>query len=203
MQNIRDDGKLYVKIPKGKHGKFVLRDGKLLCLRYGSANAQKQMHREGNVAPVNRGIWVFPYPFRDMFYQNGVTEKRMPKETRLTNNEYVALSDEVQDMIEVVREESYRNAIKVIEKPKKIWWGGPIWSHLHPNYTFNPEQRWFYYKTPKEWIEVAKKHTWEYFKDWDGKIYKSSIVISQSDGLRLELGHMELFLPMKANSSPV
>lgn len=191
-----------MKIPKGKNGKFVLRDGKLLCLRYGPANAQKQVHREGNVAPDTRGIWVFPYPFRDLFFQSGVAEKRMPKETRLPSEEYVALSDEVQDLIEVVNEQTYRNVIKVIEKPKKIWWGGPIWSHIHPDYSVH-EEHWYYYKTPTEWVQQAKKHTMEYFKYYDGIGYKASIVRSQADGNHLSLDHMELFLPMKANPSPV
>lgn len=200
--NSRDDGKLYVKI-QGKHGKFVLRDGKLLCLRYGPANAQKQLHRKGNTAPVHRGIWVFPYPFRDMFFQSMAMTARMPKETRLSNDDYCKLTEEAQDLIEKVNQESYRHAMKVIEKPKKIWWGGPIWSHLAPPYQAQEVDGWFYYKNPTEWVEEAKKHMINYYKDWNGGFGKCAIVRSQGDGMHLSLDHMELFLPMKANSSPV
>jgi hypothetical protein len=96
----------------------------LLCNRVGSANAQKQTHREGNVAPVTRGIWAFPWPYNDYFFSFHIAEKYKKK-----SDEYVS-------------GDLWKRLKKNEMKTKQIKWNKPFYSHLKPDPKL-PPARWY------------------------------------------------------------
>jgi hypothetical protein len=89
------------------------RDRGLLFNRVGSANAQKQVHRKSNRAPVNRGIWAFPWPLNDYFFSIHQGKKFVKK-----GHETGGIPREI---------------VKTHLKTKQIWWDRPFYSRLAPD----------------------------------------------------------------------
>lgn len=200
-------------------GSFRLKQGKMLFIRFGSANAQRQLHarrpidmatlesREWDVEekgayedyhhrpPCNRGIWAFPYPLHDAFFYYHVFRRDLPKKFK------DGFRPDLKEMEDEEREAYFAEETKLIERERRakrarmIWWEGPIFSRIQPHPAM-PEQPWYLYDSPTEWFEVARKHVVGFSNFDEGKLYYGSQVFR-----RYSCDHFEVFLPMHGEIS--
>jgi hypothetical protein len=162
---------------------FKFKGPALLVTRVGPANAQKQTHNrkgEGNTAPTNRGIWVFPKGWEDAFFYAHVWYRYLPK--HLQDSRIREVKDEdarralYREQDEKVREIARRMP------PKTIAWDRGFYSHIGYQGQMGG---WWYWENPKTWAEVARKHL--YVRErWGENLLR----------LRYSSDHLELFLPM-------
>jgi hypothetical protein len=144
-------------VGKISKGDFRLQGNKLLCVRLGPMNAQRQDHREGNTAPANRGYWAFPWPHQDAFFYYHKWEEFLPK--RLRDEAMEAAHDRDKDEWEKLcaeREQKMRD-IQKREKLSTFWCGGPFYSHILPN---GQPGNWHLWQSPTDWAREARKHLW-------------------------------------------
>ncbi len=151
--------------------KFIASKG-LLCNRVGSPNAQKQKHRQGNVAPVTRGIWAFPWPLNDYFFSSHQAKKFYNKE-------------------ELEAGYSERIKCKTHLKTKQIWWDRPFYSHLKPDEKMSDEYAWYLWEDMRLFLKVAERSRFRY-EYYAGKLYRG----------KYSIDHLELFLPMTGQNLP-
>lgn len=144
----------------------------LLCNRVGSPNAQIQKHRSGNVAPVNRGIWVFPWPLNDYFFS-------FHQAKRFYNKEEIEVGY------------SERISCKVHLKTKQVWWNGPFYSHLKPDDKMTDNATWYLWEDARKFVGAAYRSRFHYER-YNGKLYRS----------RYSIDHLEIFLPMTGQELP-
>lgn len=152
---------------------FFLEKNRLVCWRLGNGNSVKQRHFNKMITintlggehkpPVSRGVWAFPYPFYDYFFAYHQWVSKLPKEYReFTGNENL--------------KEAWWNEreLKLNEIQKKFrpikFLADSFYSHISEHGKSNYSE-WYYWDSPKDWINVAKKHliTWERGSD---KLYK-------------------------------
>lgn len=177
----------FTKNQVSNRGGFKFRGGAMLFNRLGPANPQKQTHREGNIAPVSRGIWAFPYPLNDFWFSFRQWERLLPQNLQ---DEYY---DEHRESWNEEEQEDWGNrreaALKEIQRRpenrlKKIWWDGPVYSHITPQE--GTDNNWYLYDTPNEFLEVARKQLWTWMRfNKDDPVFKTTY----------SLDHLEVFLP--------
>ncbi|MFA5489706.1 MAG: hypothetical protein WC284_10865 [Candidimonas sp.] len=185
-------------------GSFEIKNRKMRFLRCGPVNSQKQIHRDGNVAPESRGIWVFPWPFHDAFFYYHRFEAGLPKKYRLADDEISWANkfpcqngcDENtscnlcnhgvdKNLINLWSKERQawidRNRKKMI---KTVWYNGPIYSRISPMGHVGLFD-WYYWDNMRDWIAMARKNIWCYYSYGNGKFFKEIYSVD----------HMELFIP--------
>lgn len=143
-------------------------------------NAQKQVHREGNVAPVPRGIWAFPYPHHDPFFYWHRWEQLLPKKYKNLGR---IEDDELRNQLIEER------AIKLLEiqkrnRPKRFWYKGPFYS-LIPH-TSCHSHTWYLWENAGDWVKAAGKHIWQY--------HRTGIQLHK---LKYSKDHLQIFVPMQ------
>jgi hypothetical protein len=134
-------------------------------------NAQYQSNDK---APVRRGIWVFPYPFSELYFTCHTNDRLLPtrfhigkmlkkkiKELgrELTEDEEDEVYREVREYKEEHEEEyqeKQRTIKKVLNRPKKMWYKGKFYCHFHP-VTYQPDWDWFEWDNVREYAKVAEK----------------------------------------------
>jgi len=183
----------------GNKGVFRVKGGKMLFNRIGPMSGQVQKNRKERTTPVRKGIWVFPYPFFDMFFAYHQINRFLPKKHRSDSGnkilgipagerpDFTNLDDDgneirkltVEEELELDKKaEEYWEAQEKIEKEykkkflkiKTIWWGGEIYSRIPPKSGMASEE-WYLYTCPKEFLKAARKSIINKFDyiDSDGK----------------------------------
>lgn len=178
----------FTKNQVSNRGGFKFQGGKMLFNRLGPASPQKQTHREGNTAPVNRGIWAFPYPLNDFWFSFRQYEKHLPK--NLQHDWYEANRESMTDDEEEDWSNRYEIALKEIQKRpenrlKKIWWAGPVYSRISPRGEIE-YGKWHLFDTPIEFFEVARKELWTWQR------WSDTVPLWKGD---YAIDHLEVFLP--------
>ncbi len=113
------------------------RDRGLLFNRVGPANAQKQLHRQGNRAPVNRGVWAFPWPLNDYFFSIHKGKSFLKKGTYEESGVPTKI-------------------VKTHLKTKQIWWNRPFYSRLAPDDKMMAAD-WYLWDDFREFITKAER----------------------------------------------
>lgn len=178
----------FTKNQVSNRGGFKFQGGKMLFNRLGPASPQKQSHREGNTAPVGRGIWAFPYPLNDFWFSFRQYEKLLPQKLQHDYYEkhYENWTDEEQDEYGKKRDDALREIQKRPEnRLKKIWWDGPVYSHIsaHGEIEFG---QWYLFDTPVEFFEAARKELWGYQR------WSETMPLFKG---KYSVDHLEVFLP--------
>ena len=158
-----------------------LRRGQILLCRVGPMGFQRQTHTTGNVAPVKRGIWAFPFGYQDAFFYHHVWSKQLPK--RLQNEALNAIANKEEQAARCEEAETKLREIRKREKLKRFWHGGPFYSRIHPSGRFFIKE-WFLWNSPKDWAEVASKTLKSWMRHGD-----SLFQIEHS------ADHLEVFIP--------
>lgn len=192
-------------------GVFKLKRGKMLFSRFGPMSGQVQENRHRRPTPTRKGIWVFPYPFFEMFYAYHQINRFLPKTVRgesgaailglptdikdfsnmnddgtpvkiLTPEEELALEKEA-EAYWAEKNKIEEEYLERFAKVKKIWWGGEIYSRLQPNPQSQPiGDDWYWYKKPIDFLEVARKNLIEMHPSYDGGPTVSTAVGFQGVG---------------------
>lgn len=100
-------------------GNLMERNGWVKMWRFGSLNFRKQGYLKER-APLNKGLWAFPYPVFDSFYTHHKYDHYLPKR--------------------IVEGQDYEEYVKWIETNEKkvlklheFWYKGDVYTHLYPN----------------------------------------------------------------------
>lgn len=167
---------------------FSLKAGRLLMVRLGPVNAQKQTHRETHLPPVSRGMWAFPYPFHDAFFYFHRWEKRLTK--RLSSAAIATETDQViADALWKERDAALAKCRKEF-RPSKFWHGGPFYSHLSRDGSCDLAA-WFLWSSAKDWVSVASKQLFSWQRDGDNLFQ-----------VPYSVDHLEIFVPELAGNLP-
>jgi hypothetical protein len=185
-------------------GSFRIRDGRILLVRVGPANAQRQLHnrrpldmRTGQKrqwdgagdysgyirrTPEHRGFWAFPYPFQDAFFYWHVWHRHMPKTLQDGAFDWDSAAEDGRDAHAAACEAKLREIRRML-KPKHIWHGGPFYSHIRPK-GMAGERNWWRYDCARDFVESARGELWTWTRSGDA-VWKCNFA---SDGL-------EVFVP--------
>ena len=156
---------------------FKFSHGRMLFWRVGNINSNKQTHTEGNIPPVSRGLWAFPWPYHDYFFVYQKYEQLLPKKYQ-----------NLDKLWGIVSEEEYHNLwnerfaligkIMKRERPKTFWYGGEFYSHI------GAVDNWKLWDCPRDWAKEANKTLVLYSRDF-GSLQK----------FRYAVDHLEIFIP--------
>lgn len=159
--------------------------------------------------PLRKGIFTFPAPFNDAFYYHHFYEKHLPKNLTINNNPYLNksvpygvyrdgtersyLEQEINDIRSNLFEQRSQAFKKIYNnhKLKKIWYKGPLYSHIAPKNMVDDMRNWWKYDTVAEWVESARKYVWSYYSFPAGS---KNIFCGK---INVDPGHFELFIPAK------
>ena len=114
--------------------KLERRGGCVRFQRFGQINSKTQKKKNGNavVAPANRGVWAFPYPYFDWFFASHCWDKYLPKHLRRAS---IRAADEAGEDVTHLWEEAdawmRRNQHKF--KIREFWYGGDVYSRFNAN----------------------------------------------------------------------
>lgn len=120
--------------------RLVSRSGALLCQRRGDLTPQDQtIGRYGGRAPERRGIWAFPFPYNDDFFNWHKWDEVVPKRLTTKAIEAVVLAEEdlpdaqsTTAALWAEREAWLKNHGHILPV-RRFWWQGDIWSRLARN----------------------------------------------------------------------
>lgn len=169
--------------------RLEIKKGAIRLVRLGPANAQRQTHRDGNTAPVSRGVWAFPYGHNDAFFYCHKWSALLPK--RLQSK---AIMEETNPDARAALCEERDAAMKKIQARVRLtdWWHtGPFYSRIRrPG---NPVANWHLWENASDWAKLAGKQIWTYNR-WNsnGPLVKNSY----------SKDHFEIFAPMTAQKLP-
>lgn len=165
-----------------------VRKGAIHLSRLGPANAQRQTHKEGNTAPVSRGLWAFPYGHDDPFFYFHKWEQKLPK--RLKDKAILTAPKEAHENILKERDEAMRE-IRNRYRLTSWWHTGPFYSRIRPQ--CQPIASWYLWENPREWAKIAGKQIWMWHRNHvEQPLYKVSYCKD----------HLEIFVPMTAKKLP-
>lgn len=162
---------------------FKFKGPALLVTRVGPANAQKQTHNrkgEGNTAPTNRGIWVFPKGWEEAFFYAHVWYRYLPKRLRDDRIRQIVDDDARRALYQEQNEKVHEIARRM--PPKTMAWDWGFYSHIGYQGQIGG---WWYWDNPKTWAAEARRHL--YLRQRCGDDLRR---------FRYASDHLELFLPM-------
>lgn len=180
---------------------FKFNQGKMLFHRVGPMSGQVQTHKDGNVAPVRKGAWFFPYPYFDYFFAFQTYERFMPPKLVSKNRDSFETEEDWEAHLDWLKEEGFaaretwlkeKGSLIPQTRKRPYWWGGVVYSKLWDKRYGRPhDDNWFIYETPKEFAQAAQK-TLASYSTWDGWREPTKIVA----GSGLSIDHLEVFLPI-------
>jgi hypothetical protein len=135
----------------------------LLFNRVGPANAQKQVHRTSNRAPVNRGIWAFPWPLNDYFFSVHRGKRFLKKGVY----EVAGVPNSI---------------VKTHLKTKQVWWNKPFYSRLAPDEKMTPAN-WYLWEDFRHFITVAERSRFHWSPDsgrWKYAIWHLEVFLPET-----------------------
>jgi hypothetical protein len=117
--------------------RLVARGGALLCQRRGPLTPQDQtVGRYGGRAPEKRGIWAFPFPYNDDFFNWHKWDEVVPKRLTTAAIEAVVLAEEDLPLEKTTTEalwaerEAWLKQHVDIMPLRRFWWQGDVWARL-------------------------------------------------------------------------
>ena len=117
--------------------RLVARGGALLCQRRGALTPQNQDRgRYGGRAPEGRGIWAFPFPYNDDFFNWHKWDEILPK--HLTSEAIKARVEAEEDLpLEQTTtaalwaaQEAWIGAHGGLLPVRRFWWEGDVWARF-------------------------------------------------------------------------
>jgi hypothetical protein len=160
---------------------FKFNRGRMLFWGVGNINSNKQTHIEGNIPPVSRGLWAFPWPYHDYFFVYQKYEKFLPKKYQALDKLWGTVSQEEYDALWEEREKLTLKIMKR-EHPKTFWYGGGFYSHISPGVSHGED--WYFWDSVRDWGKVANKQI-IFRAKWAGVLLQYPYCVD----------HLEIFIP--------